>query len=653
MVIFLLTVMFGLVPIAQAKKSKAPDPNCQVFGFNDLGMHCYDKDFSVFSLLPPFNTIHAQVIKKDVLKPVILDSSAARVTYRGDYSKRYGVNKKGKLVLLGSKSITTTSGVTFKGVPKTNFWTYVGALFGAVGLQVDVGLTGTKMPDAEFGPQSMTMGANDVPYQWFTAEGIPLNETDDKGKTNNFPFMKLEAFSPSGESLGTSLDVVLPTSTEFRCAACHETDSFLPADMKAGITWAMSDASPPPRLITNTFDQNSFSTNPDFQIRFRENILILHDHMNAGNDLAHNTGFNSLFEQYQAGQPILCAQCHYSKALDLSGTGPDAQQQGHFYLSRAMHKHHGTSWPMGDGTYVIPIPQYPDVTQVQTCYYCHPGNETLCLRSVMGTYFGQLTPAGGCQNCHGNLLAVGGFIPDLGTDNYVTDENLADINNPGSTQYILPLATGSNAGRQRQPWTDLPKCQSCHTGTAVNQAVQPVNPLNQYVGTQAYTNANAASASPIISAASPFAENADTLYRFSQTHGGLACESCHGSTHAEWPARNPGNDNQTAQQIQGHPGEIAECGACHLSGLAANQQGPHGLHNVNDAGWLADHWYYWANNSQSCKGCHGPDLKGTVLSKAKADRKFPQSQNYCKKIKFAAGQIVGCTSCHSQPIFQP
>ncbi|MCZ7634918.1 MAG: hypothetical protein M5U12_01925 [Verrucomicrobia bacterium] len=31
-------------------------------GWNDLGMHCLDADFSVFSLLPPFNTIHAQLI---------------------------------------------------------------------------------------------------------------------------------------------------------------------------------------------------------------------------------------------------------------------------------------------------------------------------------------------------------------------------------------------------------------------------------------------------------------------------------------------------------------------------------------------------------------------------------------------------------------
>jgi hypothetical protein len=35
----------------------------RVFAWNDLGMHCYDSDYSVFSILPPFNTVHAQVVQ--------------------------------------------------------------------------------------------------------------------------------------------------------------------------------------------------------------------------------------------------------------------------------------------------------------------------------------------------------------------------------------------------------------------------------------------------------------------------------------------------------------------------------------------------------------------------------------------------------------
>ncbi len=52
-----------------------------VIAWNDLGMHCLDKDFSVFSILPPFNTLHAQVIKTGK-NPKILDPNSVSVYYK-------------------------------------------------------------------------------------------------------------------------------------------------------------------------------------------------------------------------------------------------------------------------------------------------------------------------------------------------------------------------------------------------------------------------------------------------------------------------------------------------------------------------------------------------------------------------------------------
>src|SRR5512143_2198134 len=50
-----------------------------VIAWNDLGMHCVDgTDFSVFSLLPPYNNIHAQLTRKD---GVDVDPASVRVTY--------------------------------------------------------------------------------------------------------------------------------------------------------------------------------------------------------------------------------------------------------------------------------------------------------------------------------------------------------------------------------------------------------------------------------------------------------------------------------------------------------------------------------------------------------------------------------------------
>ncbi len=36
-----------------------------VLASNDLGMHCMDREFSVFSILPPFNVVDAQVVTQN------------------------------------------------------------------------------------------------------------------------------------------------------------------------------------------------------------------------------------------------------------------------------------------------------------------------------------------------------------------------------------------------------------------------------------------------------------------------------------------------------------------------------------------------------------------------------------------------------------
>ncbi len=575
----------GLAPTVQARIN-TDNSYYQVFAFNDLGMHCYDRDFSVFSLLPLFNTIHGQVVYKGI-KPQLLNDAQIKLTYAATGDSRGSLN--------------TTS------IGKTNFWAYIAKLFGPAftGWPLDVGILGARMPNRTFGPQPLE--TFEAAYQWFTAAGIPFTNIDDRGLTNSFPMMRIQSADSASGYLRTSLDIVVPNSSEMNCVACHETAAF------ADYITTFSDASPPPRLTT--LAPTDFSYNPDPNIRFRENILILHD--------AFNPGLN-LYARYKGGQPTLCAQCHYSKALDLAGNNqPTGDQVGHFYLSRAMHKHHGTAWPMMDGTYVVPIPG----TGVTQCYYCHPGNDTQCLRSVMAVNGMQ------CQSCHGELLAVGGFTPQLGVPGFV-DPFLPDVNDPA---LVVNLTT---TGAQRRPWVDMPKCQSCHSGDALNHL--GVN----LIGAQAYDTADPA-ATPFIAANQRFAENPGQLYRFSKTHGGMACAACHGSPHAEWPAKINTNDNITATQIQGHTGEIAECGACHLRELNPSLGGPHGLHNVNDPGWMAQHGVFLRQNRNSCKACHGMDLHGTVLSRAKADRTLSRSSRLGGEITIPKGTTVDCYACHA------
>jgi hypothetical protein len=612
-----LGLFLGLSSGAQAAQVPLQeDSNYQdyaVFAFNDLGMHCYDSDFSVFSLLPPFNVIHAQVIQKG-LKPQLLNDSAFSVTYAATYDL--------------NGSINTTS------IGKTNFWTYLPQLFGLT-QPLDTGILGYKMPDDSFGPQALT--PYDPTHNWFSATGIPLTNIDDVGKVNCFPMMRITATDKATSLPRSFLDIVVPTSSEMNCVSCHETAAF------ANYVTTFSDASPPPRIGpppgADLLQDTSFSMNPDPNLRFRENILILHDSLGSyggantsypGFIAAAYPGHDSLWEVYQTGQPILCSKCHYSKALDLAGTGPDALQANHLYLSRAMHKHHGTDWPMMDGTYVIPIPgAYTNPPSPSECYYCHPGNDTQCLRSVMSVH------GVSCQSCHGDLLAVAGFTPQLAQDGFV-DAYLPNVSDqPGLRINLTTTST------QRQPWQDMPKCQSCHSGDALSHLGTDL------IGTQSY-DPNDPAATPLIAANQRFAENPGQLYRNSQTHGGVACESCHGSPHAEWPARSASNDNITATQIQGHPGEISECTVCHLQTLPPGLGGPHGLHNVNDPGWLAQHGVFLLHDRNSCKACHGMDLHGTVLSRTKADRVLTLSKQMGGgPITIPLGTPVDCYACHN------
>jgi len=340
------------------------------------------------------------------------------------------------------------------------------------------------------------------------------------------------------------------------------------------------------------------SPDTDLEVQSKRNILKLHD-VDQGTALQNST-------------PVLCAGCHYSPALDLAGTGPAGDQLGKPTFSKVMHEFHGQL----NGGALFP-------NTIASCYQCHPGNITQCQRGAMKT--------GGmdCIDCHGGMAAVGGdFALAAG----------------GSID-------GTNDGNPRRPWKDLPRCQSCHTGDAVTNLTGAVNVVPSSSGirlTQAYLTGDPA-ASPLLATNKRFAEQDNTLYRFSTGHGGVRCENCHGSTHAEWPiADDAANDNVAAKTLQGYSGKIIECTVCHIQGsLPLTTSGPHGLHNVNDGRWVDEnHGSFYERNKAGCKACHGLDLLGTVLAKMPTNRTFTVEG---RQISYVKGDLVACDRCHSRP----
>ena len=526
-----------------------------VLAFNDLGMHCMDREFSVFSILPPFNVVHSQVVLRDATgRPYLADDLAVDVFYDAAADP--------------AGSINTYS------VGKTDFWQHASDLFPIPPLPGGEGLTGLYMPADD----PLNRGAQPMDYsntwEWFSGEGIPITPVDDAlAPDKTYPLLRIAAYDKAGGSPLGTLDVVVPVATETDCQACHKTGGIA----AVGQGWA---------------------NDTDLEVQAKKNILRLHDLNRPAYDLENNT-------------PILCAQCHYSPALDLKGAGePNPPIAPKF--SVVMHEYHGN------------FAVFQNANTVETnCYQCHPGNITQCQRGAMAT--GNMD----CFDCHGDMLAVGGEF------------NLQ----PGGS------IDGTNDGNTRRPWQDLPRCQACHTGDAVSYLTDAnlVADANWPFRLRQAYKTNDPSASPLLATNKRFAENTNTLFRFSKGHGGLACEACHGSTHAIWPnADATANDNLAAAKLQGFAGTIIACETCHAVGsLSRTTSGPHGLHNVADARWYDEgHENFYKNNKNSCKACHGTDLAGTPLAKVPTARTF-RLEN--KTVTYLKGDLVQCDDCHDRP----
>lgn len=538
----------------------SPAGSHQVLAFNDLGMHCADLDYSTFVILPPFNVVHSQVIERGE-KPRILGTSEVQVSYSA--------------VTDAAGSVNTTSQNQGGGVTKTNFWDinpvtgnrYVFDLFG-LNPPPDEGLAfGQTMP----GILNPYMDNKSQPFRhfvpsmkWFAADGVPILPVDDAGQLNAYPLMRVTASHPAtGEALA-GLDVVLPVASEADCQNCH----------------ALGEVAAPISGPTNFVLPDDINDPNSVLQAAKQNILLLHD-------AKHGTGLVN-------AKPVLCAACHYSPALDLAGTGPQGEQTLHQKMSVVMHQHHGQ---LTDPNTLQPL--FPaNGTLEQTCYQCHPGKVTQCLRGAMGGSGIE------CKDCHGSMLAVG---------------NTA-----------------------RQPWLDEPRCESCHTGDAINHLGSTIR------FSQAWDD-SIDTATPRLAVNKRFAENSNTLYRNSLGHGGVACEGCHGSTHAIWPnALASANDNVAAMQLQGHTGTLIECDSCHSS-LPLTLNGPHGMHNVGSRRWNLNHEDFYKKNRAACEACHGLNLEGTVLSRAAADRTYLRDDDVDQVIHVARGTAVSCTLCHEKP----
>ena len=507
-------------------------------------MHCFDgKDFSIFSILPPCNNLNAQLIKKS-------DNSNKHVTSN---------------VELTYESLSYLGHINTQSATKTNFWDFLTSLFPGKTSTPEVGLTGNMAPSTT--PQPLTYNSTN---KWWEASALPIINYDDNGNKNFYPMIRVTAKDTTGVVLATA-DVVLPVSDEMDCAKCHASNSR--AD-------TVSIAAKP---------TVGWENDPDSLKDYKLNILKLHDekHTMSSADIAtvNAKGYNyqaSLYETAKSGTPILCATCHSSTALGTTGVG-NAKP-----LTTALHAKHANVIDPQNGLALN------NSSNRTSCYSCHPGAATQCLRGAMGSAKdGSGNQIMQCQSCHGTM------------------SNVAD--------------------QTRVGWLDEPNCQACHQNGQRYESALLNGTLRNVVDRRFATTPN----TPSIGT---------SLYRYSTGHGNLQCSSCHGSTHAIFPTSHL-QDNIISTKIQGHSGTIAECSSCHTTVPNTTTGGPHGLHTVGQS-WVESHKHVAESNPAQCKACHGNDYRGSVLSKTFSSRTFNVEHG---TKTFPKGHEITCYDCHNGP----
>ncbi len=161
------------------------------FAWNDLGMHCLNPTYNEGVVLPPYNTVWVQVIKRGnppqvVTAGITVEYSIQNNTY--SYGKRsYG-----------------------------QFWDNSLKLFG-ITLAHD---TGVNLEDPNI--HNGLSGTMVVKGSHFQVNGIPVTPVDDSLTWNPYQVANITVKDSTGATL-VQTQCTVPTSDEMNCAKCHGT----------------------------------------------------------------------------------------------------------------------------------------------------------------------------------------------------------------------------------------------------------------------------------------------------------------------------------------------------------------------------------------------------------------------------------------------
>ena len=165
-----------------------------VVAWNDLGMHCLNPTYDTAVILPPYNTVWAQVIKRGTPPQVV--TSGVTVSYR---------------ILNNTTSQKSQAGK----FDFTQFWANSLKLFGIIpaldkGLNLEPG-----------GPSNGLSGTMVAKGDHFQVNGIPVVPYED-GSTVRNPYQVAEiTVKDASGAVVAQTRATVPTSEEINCGKCH------------------------------------------------------------------------------------------------------------------------------------------------------------------------------------------------------------------------------------------------------------------------------------------------------------------------------------------------------------------------------------------------------------------------------------------------
>jgi hypothetical protein len=182
-------------PVAAASPAaKSPTQvEYRVIAWNDLGMHCYNPGFQELAVLPPWNTLYAQVYR--IADPPIIVTTGVTVTFFFE-DNTYSVGKTDFWDISPYRPVQNAQ------------W-----LFGLNDpLPPNEGLTGVGLS-----------GEMEVEGDHFKAEGIPLTEYSDSAPNVREPYQlaTIVVYDAATNEELARVQPVAPVSTEMHCENCH------------------------------------------------------------------------------------------------------------------------------------------------------------------------------------------------------------------------------------------------------------------------------------------------------------------------------------------------------------------------------------------------------------------------------------------------